>query len=253
MSGGDPVGALSAQVRLLGGFLLTVTGKPVAVHETPAKVLAAIALHRRPMPRSVLAGWFWPERRSDRARANLRSVMWRLPNAARALVIEEGDYLSLARNVDVDVDRMIDRCQSILRIDAARPPPHADADSLSWDLSGEDLLLDLLPMWDDEWVLLERARLRQLRLHALEALARRLLAQGRTGEAVDAASAALRDEPLRESAACALVTAHLAAGNVAEAHRVYERYRAALRIEMGIAPSAGFAALLEENRRTTLP
>jgi DNA-binding SARP family transcriptional activator len=238
----------------LGGFSLTVTDISVAVHETPAKVLAAIALYRRPMPRSVLAGWFWPERAADRARANLRSAMWRLPPPARTLIIDEGDCLSLARSVDVDVDRMVDRAQSILQIEAAGATPVSTAaDPLSWNLSGEDLLLDLLPTWDDEWVLLERARLRQLRLHALEALARRLLALGRTAEAVDAASAALREEPLRESAASALVVAHLAAGNVADAHRVYTRYRTDLETEMGITPSARFAELLHANRATTLP
>jgi len=62
------------------------------------------------------------------------------------------------------------------------------------------LSADLLPDWYDDWVLLEAEDWRQLRLHALEALAGRLIALGRWGEAANAAGAAVRAEPLRESA-----------------------------------------------------
>jgi hypothetical protein len=62
------------------------------------------------------------------------------------------------------------------------------------------LSADLLPDWYDDWVLLEAEDWRQLRLHALEALAGRLIALGCWGEAANAAGAAVRAEPLRESA-----------------------------------------------------
>jgi hypothetical protein len=67
------------------------------------------------------------------------------------------------------------------------------------------LSADLLPGWYDDWVLSEAEDWRQLRLHALEALADRLTATGRWGEAADAAGAAVRAEPLRESANAALI------------------------------------------------
>jgi hypothetical protein len=56
---------------------------------------------------------------------------------------------------------------------------------------------DLLPGWYDDCVLLERERVRQLHMHALEALAEKLAAAGRYGEAVPAAYAAVVAEPLR--------------------------------------------------------
>jgi hypothetical protein len=74
------------------------------------------------------------------------------------------------------------------------------------------LSADLLPDWYDDWVLLEAEDWRRLRLHALEALAGRLIALGRWGEAANAAGAAVRAEPLRESARAALIQAHLAVG-----------------------------------------
>jgi SARP family transcriptional regulator, regulator of embCAB operon len=85
------------------------------------------------------------------------------------------------------------------------------------------LSADLLPDWYDDWVLLEAEDWRQLRLHALEALAGRLIALGCWGEAANAAGAAVRAEPLRESARAALIQAHLAVGNQSEAVREFTR------------------------------
>jgi DNA-binding SARP family transcriptional activator len=42
----------------------------------------------------------------------------------------------------------------------------------------------LLPGWYDNWVVLQRERLRQLRMYASEALADELARVGRNGEAV---------------------------------------------------------------------
>ena len=52
-----------------------------------------------------------------------------------------------------------------------------------------------------------------LRLHALETASTLLTEQGRMAEAAQAALAAVQAEPLRESAARALVKVHLAEGN----------------------------------------
>jgi DNA-binding SARP family transcriptional activator len=241
----DSLSRTRVTLALLGRFTLRVESRTVNVPDAPAKMLAALALHRRPMPRAVLAELLWPELAPHRPRANLRSVMWRLPSAARGLVGEHGDCLQLAPDVEVDVDVVVDRC---LRVVHAPTDPKswtaADASAVRWGFADEDLLVDLLPTWDDDWVLVDRARLRQLRLHALEALADLLVRSGRLGEAVDAASAALRHEPLRESAAVALVSAHLASGNAVEAHRTFARYRDGLRREMGLEPSGRLTALL---------
>ncbi len=103
---------------------------------------------------------------------------------------------------------------------------------------------DLLPYWDEDWVLLERERFRQARLHALEHHSERLLGQQRYGEALQAALGALAGEPLRESAHRLLIEVHLAEGNAAEALRQYHQYRELLRSELGIAPSSGLRQLV---------
>src|SRR6266571_3495035 len=55
----------------------------------------------------------------------------------------------------------------------------------------EELSIDLLPYWYEDWVLVERERFRQLRLHALEALCEQLTALGRFDHAVEAGIAAV--------------------------------------------------------------
>ncbi len=96
---------------------------------------------------------------------------------------------------------------------------------------------DLLPGWDEEWLIVERERMRQLRIHALEALSIRLREQSRFGEAIDAALSAVAAEPLRESAQIALIEAYLAEGNVSEAARQKDAYRVLLDVELGLEPS----------------
>jgi DNA-binding SARP family transcriptional activator len=100
-------------------------------------------------------------------------------------------------------------------------------------------------------VLAERERFHHLRLHALEALCDRLTAAGRYGEAVDAGLAAVRAEPLRESAHRALIKAHLAEGNHGEASRQYSSYRQLTLAEFGIEPSAHLRELLLQGAGTT--
>lgn len=67
-----------------------------------------------------------------------------------------------------------------------------------------------LPEWHDDWVLIARERLRQLRLHGLEELCRGCSADGRHAEATEPSLAAVGREPLRESAHRVLIAAHLA-------------------------------------------
>ena len=73
---------------------------------------------------------------------------------------------------------------------------------------------DLLPGWYDDWVIFERERLRQLRLHALEHTARLLLERRDLKTALQLALEAVRTEPLRETATALLMSVYLAEGNV---------------------------------------
>jgi len=87
------------------------------------------------------------------------------------------------------------------------------------------------------FLLVERERFRQFRLHALERWSRDLREHGQHAAAIDAGLAAVAIEPLRESAQVMLIRAHLAEGNVSEAFRQIDRYRRLLDEELGIGLS----------------
>ena len=124
-----------------------------------------------------------------------------------------------------------------------------DLDSVSVaDLSG-----DLLPDWYDDWLEDEREGLRQTRLYALEALARGLSASGHCADAIQAALAAIRLEPLRETAHRTLIEIHLAEGNWSEACRQFWRCRRLLREELGVEPSESMRLLLEKTAPPAKP
>jgi DNA-binding SARP family transcriptional activator len=198
-----------------------------------------LALHERLLARTHVAGMLWPEVPSGRASANLRAAIWRLPYACRSLIDISNHHLQLAKGVVVDLHAAAATARRLLD----RSPRDDDLN----DTACVDFSRDLLPDWyDDDWVLAERECFHQLRLHALEALCERLTAAGRFGGAIDAGMAAVRAEPLRESAHRVLINAYISEGNRGEAGRQYEQCRNILRKELGVEPSAGLRSLLPQ-------
>ncbi len=100
------------------------------------------------------------------------------------------------------------------------------------------LSADLLPGWYYDWAVIAAEYWHHLRIRALEEVAARLTAADRLAEAAAAALAAVRAEPLRESARAALIRVHIAEGNKSEALAEYERYRMLLNAELGLEPTS---------------
>ncbi|WP_374115274.1 AfsR/SARP family transcriptional regulator [Streptomyces sp. G2] len=190
------------------------------------------------MPRTVLAGTLWPEVTEEHARGSLRTTLWKLPRGELPLVRCRGDVLMVAPSLRVDIHVLTRTALGVM----AGCVPQPDRRPPLGLLTGEDLL----PGWDEDWVLLERERLRQLRLHALDSLAETLIAQGRTALAMEVAWAGIRAEPLRESAHRVVVSVHLTEGNVGEALCHYAMFRTLLNEELGVEPSFRFTRLLAE-------
>lgn len=230
--------ARAPRVGLLDGF--TVEGGPGSsvgdLSRGAQRLVAYLGLSGR-RARAVVAGELWPGVPEEHAQGSLRSALWRLQKAAPGLLEVSPGALSLAPAVRVDVAELTGWARRVLE-------PAVPVDDLAvgdaW-LRGE-----LLPGWYDDWVLLERERLRQLRMHALEALAARLAAVGRNGEALQAAYAAVRAEPLRESAHRAVVRVHLGEGNLAEAVRAFDRYRVLVEEELGVGPTEQMTRLVRD-------
>jgi DNA-binding SARP family transcriptional activator len=233
-------GARGSRVLLVGGFQMVEGGAHVALAEGSQRLLALLALRGRPVKRLLVAGTLWPDVTEGRAYSSLRSALSRLYGSVRDAVEVNPSDLRLARSVRVDLRESQALAHRLL--DAADQP--LEAADLSRGaiaaLSGE-----LLPDWYDDWVLLESEDWRQLRLHALEALAGLLAAAGRYGDAAGAALAAVKADPLRESAHAALIQVHLAEHNRSEALREFKRYQELLRAELEIEPTNQLREMVE--------
>jgi DNA-binding SARP family transcriptional activator len=226
--------------------LLTLLGEP-AVDGAPlgsptssvARIAVYLALHR-PTTRTRLAAALWPDVPEDRAQGSLRTGLWRLQRAHPGLVQAGSTIVRLRPGVRVDYHEVVQVAQLLLR-PATQPLDSCDG-FLRLAVDAE-----LLPGWDQEWIVHEQERFRQLRLHALESLSVRLRQQGVFGMALDAALAALRCDPLRESAHRCAIEVHLAEGNLNEARRQYLACLHMLRTELALRPSP---ATLELGRRS---
>lgn len=217
---------------LYGGFTLVIDDVETTLPVYARKVLAYLALHRpvgKFCYRTVLAEHLWPARDAERSRASLRTALWRIRSTADGLIDVDAHRIRLGSTVRVDVDDLRRQAETVLRSTGTH---RVDDTELLVDRS------ELLPEWDDEWLLAVRERLRQLRFHAMETVARNLVEQGRFAEAIDIALLVVAEDPLRESAQAALIDAHLGEGNICEAIRQFRRFAAELDYELGVHPSA---------------
>jgi DNA-binding SARP family transcriptional activator len=218
-------------LELLSTFALRRDGVRLPVPVTVERLLAYVALGNRRVSRARVAGALWPDADPARSTGCLRTALWRLRRVSDGVLLVTGTDLTLRDDVRVDV---LESFAAIKPLQAGEFTPTLPG----W------LTADLLPDWSDEWVVGWRGRWRMLRLHVLDLLAARLETAGRFSEAVDVALAVIQDEPLRESAHRSLISAHLAAGNRAEAVQAYQRLSVLLDSELGIAPSPEISQLL---------
>jgi DNA-binding SARP family transcriptional activator len=226
----------AVRLRLLDGFALEVGDRAVDLAHGAQRLLAFLALRPHPLGRSFMAGSLWLDATDHRAAANLRSAIWRLRREGAPIIVSTHGTLGLHDDVWVDIreaSALARRClvgRASIR-----------------DVSASALLeAELLPGWYDDWLVDERERFRQLRLHALEAMTERLIEMGRVGDALLAALAVTTDDPLRESAQRALIKVHLAQGNTGEAIRQLRRCEQLFERELGVRPSLQLTRLVHD-------
>jgi DNA-binding SARP family transcriptional activator/tetratricopeptide (TPR) repeat protein len=205
------------RIRLCGPLALEIDGREVAagVPAGQAQALLAFLLARGggPVERAELIDLLWPERPPRDPQAALRPILSRLRRALEPAEIDgrERVRLVLPEPVWTDVDA------------AGEAEPHR-----TLELIGPGFL----PEIEADWARPQREEIEELRLGALE----------RVGTEA-AARELITRAPYRESGYRLLMQALAAAGNVAEALRVYDQLRVLLRDELGITPAPELVAL----------
>jgi DNA-binding SARP family transcriptional activator/ABC-type branched-subunit amino acid transport system substrate-binding protein len=198
----------------------------------------------RPVPRGELAGLLWADELPATWEKALRVLMTKLRalleecgiDGSTALTSAFGCYkLTLPAGAWIDVDAAVEaleRAEAELAVG-----DHREA-ILQATTSAALARRVFLPGEEGPWVEEKRRDLRELLVRSLECLRDASLASGEVARAVRQAQEVTELEPFRESGYRRLMESHAAAGNPAEALRVYERCRRFLADELGAYPSA---------------
>lgn len=188
--------------------------------------------------RSKLATMFWGGAGREQARQSLRqslSVLKRVLSVQPRILLVESDRVALDHSsIDVDVTEF-ERL-------AIRGSPR-DLEQAAALYAG-DLLdgIDVNEEAFEDWLRAERARLREMAVHALTRLAPYQARSGSPESAIQTAVRLLALDPLREETHRTLIRLYAQQGRLGDAARQYQACVSALRTELGVEPT-------EETRR----
>jgi DNA-binding SARP family transcriptional activator len=154
-------------LKLLGQFAVHRGEQRVELPPACQRLIALVALKRRPVHRLWVCAMLWPHAQTRRAVASLRSTMWRLrPLGAEPLLAIDPQYIALGSGVSVDWHEAVDQLGLLLNHDdPAAVDPQFISELLPSLRSGE-----LLDGWTEQWATAERQRYRALRREARDAL-----------------------------------------------------------------------------------
>jgi len=237
-----------AELTLFGGFEVKLAGQVVDLPGQKDRALLAIlalppgAVHSR----DKLASLLWGERGDQQARDSLKHGLTRLrqclqPVTPAPIVADRQSVRLDATGVTIDVATF----ERLLGGGAPEALEQATA------LYRGDLL-DGIGLRDpafEDWLLVERQRLRHRAEEALAELIAQSLATGARERAATAARRLLSLDPLRESACRALMQTHVERAGTAQALKVYETLRDRLHRELGVKPEAETTRLYESIRQ----
>lgn len=211
-----------------------------------------LAARGRPVPTDELADALW----GDHPPASWEKALSVLVSKLRALLSECGVdgassltsafgcyKLTLPAGAWIDVDAAAD---AVERAEVASVAGDLDEARSQASMAAGLARRSFLPGEDGSWVEEQRRNLRDLLVRALECLGDASLGAGEFAEAVRHAAEVTELEPFRESSYRRLMHAHAAAGNPAEALRVYERCRRFLADELGAYPSPETESIYRE-------
>ncbi len=238
-------------LRLFGGLYIAQAGQAVSGFlsgKSPA-LLAYLAVTARPHPRDGLAALLWGELPETDARNNLRQALANLRKLLAPYLIINRESVAF----DCDAPHTLDsadfeRLLRESRIEGERQYEHLAAAAALYqgDFLAGFYVRDAPEF--EEWMLAQRARYRELALHALHQLAEHHLQRGEYGRAIDAATRLLALDAWREEAHRQLMLALARSGRQRAALVQYDKCRQLLLDELGVEPAAETTALFERIR-----
>ncbi|MGH6939536.1 BTAD domain-containing putative transcriptional regulator [Hypericibacter sp.] len=238
-----------AELTLLGGFEVRLaSGTPVDLTGQKERALLAFLSLTAGVEhsRDKLASLLWSDRSDAQARDSLKHAVTRLrqclPPAEPPAILADRNMVRLDPSaVGTDVGAF-ERLASEGTTDALERAVALYRGDLLEGISIRD------PAFED-WLLIERQRLRQRFEEALSLLMSRSISAGARDRAAESARRLLSLDPLRESAARALMQLHAERGEAAQALKLYEGLRDRLQRELGVKPEVETTQLYETIRQ----
>lgn len=244
------------RLTLLGESSISLDGEPVDLPLTKAQgLLFYLAVTGRTVPRSTLVDLFWSELAPDDARRNLRVALTKLRQVG-------GDHLQTTRtavtfkqdaNCWLDVREFVQLSQAAAQpSDPLLPTAQATDRAAALTLYRGDFLSGFAvanaPVFE-EWMLLERERLRRLALQVGDTLLAHYWASGESAAGIELGRRLLALEPWHEGLHRRLMQLLAQSGQRAAALQQYESCRRVLAEELGVEPEGTTRALYEQIRR----
>ncbi len=209
-------------------------------------LLFYLALNRGPQSRLALAGLLWPDKSDAEARVNLRQALYQLRQALPDTIITEREHITLSPEAVQEIDVIQFEAELGVGLVGNVEALHTAADRYDGDfLTG--FYVNDAPEFE-EWLLVERERLRNLALQALHQLATYYANCREIGLALQYTGRLLALEPLREEAHQLMMRLLAWDGQLSAALAHYDRCRELLATELGVEPSVETTALAEAIR-----
>ena len=209
-------------------------------------LLAYLALFPEPHPRETIAALFWGDVTDEQARLSLRVALSTLrKELSDDILLTDRETIQLNPDAAIWVDVREFEKVGDSRLVLSGAEGSEIGDSAISDLQSLFSIYrgDLLPDFYDDWVALERERLRSIYLDALLRLVQDARSEGKYARALELAQRVLATDRANEKAHQHLMFCYAALGNRAAALKQYEDCARALRDELGVEPSAETTAL----------
>jgi DNA-binding SARP family transcriptional activator len=253
--------AKALKLHLLGHPLIELNGEPVDgfVSEKAVALLGYLAVQAAAKPdgfaaggslaRERLAGLFWGDMPTGRAKANLRMAIYNLQQLLPGFL--QVTRLNVAFNRAMDYWLDVEQFEKQLAAGPHSIPHPIEPLKLTLALYRGEFMQGIYPGGSpelEEWLLVERERLRQLALEGFQRYAAGLMDAGQYAQAARALRRLLRLEPWQESAHQQLMLALARSGDYTAALAQYETCRRLLAEELSVEPMLETTRLYERIR-----
>lgn len=243
--------AMLVHLQLLGGFQLTIgPGEAVAMPTRKAQALIAY-LAMRPgqrHSRDKLAALLWGDRGEPQARHSLRQTLLAIRKALpgnRELVYADATSIGIDRSVEVDVARFEELAGGggVAALRKAAALYHGPL------LEG----ITINEEGFEDWLLIERERLRAACMEVLSTLLSHHANEGETELAIQSGVKLLALDPLQEAVHRKLMSLHMKLGRREAAIRQYQMCATLLERDLGIEPEMETRQIYSDIVQSSVP